>query len=156
MGTAFGKRWKRLRENIEAMKELWTKEEARYDGELVRFPPLRSYPKPYQKPHPPVLLGAHGPKALARVARYCEGWVPFGVSPDDARTAIATITRLASEAGRRLDGPDVTIMIGIDKFTPELLQRYQEAGVNRLVVPLPAIPKELARLAAIVEQAQKI
>jgi probable F420-dependent oxidoreductase len=156
MGTAFGKRWKRLRENVEAMKELWTKEEARYDGELVRFPPLRSYPKPHQKPHPPVLLGAHGPKALARVARYCEGWVPFGISPDDARTAIATITRLASEAGRRLDQPDVTIMIRPDGLNTELLQRYQEAGVNRLVVPLPEIPKDLARLAAIVEQAQKI
>src|SRR6516165_701227 len=50
-----------------ALKELWTREEAGYQGELVRFPPVRSYPKPYQRPHPPVLLGAHGPKALARV-----------------------------------------------------------------------------------------
>jgi alkanesulfonate monooxygenase SsuD/methylene tetrahydromethanopterin reductase-like flavin-dependent oxidoreductase (luciferase family) len=154
--TAFGKRWKRLRENVEAMKELWTKEEAGYDGELVRVPPLSSYPKPYQKPHPQVLLGAHGPKALARVARYCEGWVPFGVLPNDARTAIATIARMASEAGRRLDRPDVTIMIGLDGLSLELLQRYREAGVNRLVVPLPEIRKELARLAAIVEQGQKI
>jgi len=167
MGTAFHMRWKRLRENVEAMKELWTKDEASYDGELVRF--LRSYPKPYQKPHPPVLLGAHGPKALARVARYCEGWVPFGISPDDARAAIATIRRLASEAGRRLDNPDVTIMRGADGLNPELLQRYQEAGVNRLVVPLLAevqaprvgaggseIPKQLARLAEIAKEAQKV
>ena len=154
MGTRFGMRWKRLRENVEAMKELWTREEAGYEGELVRFPPVRSYPKPYQRPHPPVLLGAHGPKALARVARYCEGWVPFGVSPDDARQAIATIRRLASEAGRRLDRLDVTIMTGLDGFSLELLQRYRDAGVNRLVVPLPGLPKELARIAAIVEQGQ--
>jgi probable F420-dependent oxidoreductase len=152
MGTAFGMRWKRLRENVEAMKELWTKEEASYEGELVRFPPVRSYPKPYQKPHPPVLLGARAPRALARVARYCEGWLPFGVSPDDAREAIATITRLASEAGRRLDKPDVTITVGLGGLSVELIKRYQEAGVNRLVVPLPEIPKELARLAAIAEQ----
>jgi probable F420-dependent oxidoreductase len=156
MGTRFGMRWKRLRENVEAMKQLWTKEEARYDGELVRFPPVRSYPKPHQKPHPPVLLGAHGPKALARVARYCEGWVPFGVSPDDARQAISTIRRLASEAGRQLDRPDVTIMTGLDGFTLELLQRYRDAGVNRLVVPLPQIPQELKRIASIVEQGQNI
>jgi probable F420-dependent oxidoreductase len=156
MGTRFGMRWKRLRENVEAMKELWTREEAGYEGELVRFPPVRSYPKPYQRPHPPVLLGAHGPKALARVARYCEGWVPFGVSPDDARQAIATIRRLASEAGRQLDRLDVTIMTGLDGFSLELLQRYSDAGVNRLVVPLPGIPKELARIATIVEQGQNI
>jgi probable F420-dependent oxidoreductase len=156
MGTAFGMRWKRLRENVEAMKELWTKEEASYNGQLVQFPPVRSYPKPYQRPHPPILLGARAPKALARVARYCDGWLPFGVSPDDVREAIATIRRLASDAGRRLDRPDVTIMAGLDGLNLELLQRYQEAGVNRYVVPLPEIPKELARLAAIVEQAQKI
>jgi alkanesulfonate monooxygenase SsuD/methylene tetrahydromethanopterin reductase-like flavin-dependent oxidoreductase (luciferase family) len=121
MGTAFHMRWKRLRDNVEAMKELWTKDEASYDGELVRFPALRSYPRPYQKPHPPVLFGAHGPKALARVARYCEGWVPFDISQDDARAAIATIRRLASDAGRRLDTPDVTIMRGADGLNPELL-----------------------------------
>jgi probable F420-dependent oxidoreductase len=152
MGTAFGMRWKRLRENVEAMKELWTKDEASYEGEFVRFPPVRSYPKPYQQPHPPVLLGARGPKALARVARYCEGWLPFGISPDEARKAIATISRLASDAGRRLNPPDVTIMAGLDGLSLELLKKYQEAGVNRYVVPLPAIPKELARLAAIVQQ----
>jgi probable F420-dependent oxidoreductase len=156
MGTAFGKRWQRLRENVEAMKQLWTREEASYEGELVRFPLLRSYPKPFQKPHPPILLGAHGPKALARVARYCDGWVPFGVSPDDARAAIATIKRLASEAGRHLDQPDVTIMIRLDALTPESIEKYEEAGVNRLVVPIPEIPEELTRLAGIVEQTQKI
>jgi hypothetical protein len=95
--------------------------------------------------------------------------VPFGISPDDARAAIATIRRLASEAGRRLDNPDVTIMRGAEGLSPELLQKYHEAGVNRLVVPLPAevqaprvgvagseIPKQFARLAEIVDEAQKI
>ena len=156
MGTRFGMRKKCLRENIEAMKELWTKEEAAYEGELVRFPAVRIYPKPYQKPHPPVLLGARGLRALARVARYCDGWLPFGISPEDAREAIATITRMASEAGRRLERPDVTIMAGLDGLTLELLQRYHEAGVSRYVVPLPQVPRELAQLATIVEQAQKI
>jgi probable F420-dependent oxidoreductase len=156
MGTPFGKRWKRLRENVEAMKELWTREEAGYQGEFVRFPAVRSYPKPCQRPHPPVLLGARAPQALARVARYCEGWAPFGISPDDVRQAITTIRRLASEAGRQLDRPDITIMAGLDGLSLELLQRYQEAGVNRYVVPLPQIPKELTQLAAIAEQAQKI
>jgi probable F420-dependent oxidoreductase len=156
MGIPFNKRWKRLRENVEAMKELWTKEEAGYKGEFVRFPPVRSYPKPVQKPHPPVLLGAHGPKALARVGRYCEGWAPFSVSPDAAREAIATIKRLASEAGRRLDHPDVTIMTGVNGLNQEQLEKYREAGVTRLVVPLPQMPKQLVSLAAMVEQAQKI
>ncbi len=71
LGTPFGRRWQRLREHVEAMKALWTQEEASYQGEFVRFPAVKSYPKPSQQPHPPVLLGAQrGPRVLARVARY--------------------------------------------------------------------------------------
>lgn len=167
MGTKFPLRWKRLRETVEAMKELWTKKEASYQGEFVDFPPVKSYPKPYQKPHPPVLLGAHGPKALARVARYCEGWVPFGVPPEAAREAIATITRLAQEAGRNLQTPDVTIMIPPENesLSLDLIRQYRDAGVNRLVIfsqlllegtaEQRQIVAHLEQLASAVEKAQK-
>ncbi len=168
MGTKFGLRWKRLRETVEAMKELWTKEEASYQGEFVRFPPVKSYPKPYQKPYPPVLLGAHGPKGLARVARYCEGWVPFGVSPEAARESIATFTQLAREAGRNLQTFDVTIMITPENgsLSLDLIRQYRDAGVNRLVLfsqlllegsgEMKQILTHLEQLASVVEKAQKV
>jgi len=164
LGTPFGRRWQRLREHVEAMKALWTQEEASYQGEFVRFPAVKSYPKPSQQPHPPVLLGAQrGPRVLARVARYCEGWVPFGIAPDAAREAIATIHQLARDAGRRLETLDVTVITTPDGLTRDLLRRYQEAGVNRLVLPLRAGEGEgvppldhLAQLATVVEQAQQV
>ena len=77
MGTRFRVRWKRMRECVEAMRVLWTKAEASYEGETVRFPAVRCEPKPVQKNGPPILLGAHGPKALERVARTYDGWLPL-------------------------------------------------------------------------------
>jgi probable F420-dependent oxidoreductase len=74
-GTAFRTRWKLLRERIEAMKAIWSQDEASYEGEFVRFEKIWSWPKPVQKPHPPILFGGHGPKALERVVRYCDGWI---------------------------------------------------------------------------------
>src|SRR5207244_10112255 len=78
-GTDFSTRWKLLRERVQAMKRIWTEDEASFEGELVRFPPLWSWPKPVQKPHPPVLLGGHGPRALRRVVESCAGWLPMSV-----------------------------------------------------------------------------
>jgi len=163
LGTPFGRRWQRLREHVEAMKALWTQEEASYQGEFVRFPAVKSYPKPSQQPHPPVLLGAQrGPRVLARVARYCEGWMPFGIAPDEVREAITRIHHLARDAGRRLEMLDVTVITTPDGLTRELLRRYQDAGVHRLVLPLRAGAgagvtslDHLAHLAPVVEQAQQ-
>src|SRR5690349_939233 len=81
MGTKFGIRWKRMREMVEAMRVLWTKGVASYEGETLRFPAVRCEPRPLQKPYPPVLLGAHGPKALERVARTYDGWFPLVNNP---------------------------------------------------------------------------
>src|SRR5881628_1791766 len=73
-GTDFKQRWRVLRERVLAMKRIWTEDEAAFEGDFVRFEPLWSWPKPVQKPHPPILLGGHGPRALARVVDYCDGW----------------------------------------------------------------------------------
>ncbi|HEV7989629.1 MAG TPA: TIGR03619 family F420-dependent LLM class oxidoreductase, partial [Candidatus Binataceae bacterium] len=82
MGVDFKRRWLHLRESVEAMRELWSKPEASYEGEIIRFPPVRLFPKPVQKPYPPIFLGAHDPgPALKRVARWADGWMPGGLSP---------------------------------------------------------------------------
>ena len=77
-GTVFKTRWKKLREQIAAMKTIWTEDAAEYHGEFVNFEPIWSWPKPVQKPHPPILLGGHSPQVLQRVVEYCDGWMPIG------------------------------------------------------------------------------
>ena len=99
-GTVFRTRWKLLKERVLALKAIWTEDEASFDGEFVRFEPIWSWPKPVQRPHPPVILGAHGPKALARVVDYCDGWIPIGVRAGDLPREIAALRRLAEEKGR--------------------------------------------------------
>src|SRR5438552_2201264 len=71
-GTDFKQRWRVLRERVLAMKRIWTEDEAAFEGDFVRFEPLWSWPKPVQKPHPPILLGGHGPRAQARARHRLE------------------------------------------------------------------------------------
>src|SRR6202011_6168958 len=98
MGVRFERRWKHLRESVEALRILWTQEEASYAGEVIKFPALRVGPKPVQKPGPPILLGAHDPKyALRRVARYADGWCPGGLSVEKANECIPQIRKMARE-----------------------------------------------------------
>ena len=75
-GTVFKTRFKQMREQIEAMKAIWTKSEPEYHGEIVDFPKMRTWPKPVQKPHPPVIVGGAFPHSARRAIRYGDGWVP--------------------------------------------------------------------------------
>ena len=83
------------------MKEIWANDAAEYHGEFVNFDPIWSYPKPVQKPHPPILLGTLSSKGLDRVARYCDGWIPVGIRPKDLPAAIRDLNERAVRAGRK-------------------------------------------------------
>src|ERR1700723_256884 len=83
-GTVFDTRMKKMREQIEAMKEIWTKSTAEYHGEIVQVPPMQTWPKPTQKPHPPILLGGAFPWAARRAIRYGDGWFPNATSGNPA------------------------------------------------------------------------
>ena len=146
---------------------LWTQTEASYEGDLVRFPVVRCEPKPVQKPYPPVLLGAHGPKALQRVARYCDGWFPLGPTPDALKRDVDTIRKLAQEAGRNPDAIQVTVIVEPKDGGPseDLMKRYREAGASRIVIFSQQMGTEMAdgktlewvkRVAPTVERAQKV
>jgi probable F420-dependent oxidoreductase len=137
-GTQFGTRWKLLRERIEAMKVMWRDETASYDGALVRFDPLWSYPKPAQKPHPPILLGGHGPKALDRVVAYCDGWMPIGLRPPGLKKAIADVHARAEKAGR--DPRTISVSLFWAPDDEAMLSGYAEIGVERVIFPLPPAP----------------
>jgi len=135
-GTDFRTRWKVLRERVLAMKRIWTEEEASFEGELVRFPPLWSWPKPAQKPHPPVLLGGHGPRALRRVVDYCDGWLPISVRAGDIAAGIAELRRLAGEKGR--DPRTISVSVYGAPMDRALLAGFRDAGVERAILPLPS------------------
>ena len=134
-GTAFGTRWKLLRERIEAMKAIWQHDEASYRGELVHFDPIWSYPKPAQKPHPPILLGGHGPKALARVVAYCDGWMPIGLRPPALREGIDALRARAEQVGR--NPRTISVSLFWAPADDALLAEYAALGVERVIFPLP-------------------
>jgi probable F420-dependent oxidoreductase len=136
-GTEFKSRFKLMRERVEAMKEIWTKDTAEYHGELVDFPPMISRPKPVQKPHPPVIVGGAFPHAARRALRYGDGWIPNASRAQyaDVTDYLPQFRQMAAEAGRDLAAVPVTVWgVGEDY---DRLRRYEEQGVSRLVVSLP-------------------
>jgi probable F420-dependent oxidoreductase len=140
-GTARAVRWKLLRERVEAMKAIWTQDDAEHHGELVNFDPLWSWPKPVQKPHPPVIVGGNGPRTLDRVVRYGDGWMPIaGRATADFGDRIAELRRLAEAAGR---DPDIPVSLFYARSQPEAIERARELGIDRLIFALPPAGREL-------------
>ena len=134
-GTVFKTRFKLMRERIEAMKEIWTKSKAEYHGNMVDFEPMMAWPKPVQKPHPPILVGGAFPQAARRAIRYGDGWCPIGGRPGfNPLDALGQFRQMARDAGRDPQSLPVTL------FNPpedagELL-RYRDLGIARVVVLL--------------------
>jgi probable F420-dependent oxidoreductase len=129
-GTDPEHRFKLLRERVEACKEIWTQEEASYHGEFVDFERIVCRPAPLQEPHPPVLVGGNGPHVLKRVLEYGDAWFPNRIPPDEAMiTRVEELQRLAAETGRER----IPVTIQIPPRDPAVLERYEDAGVTRVV-----------------------
>jgi len=135
-GTDFSTRWKLMRERAEAIKAIWTNDPAEYHGEMVDFGPIWSFPKPVQKPHPPIVLGGSGPKILERVVRYADGWMP---NRGDVLERIPELQRMANDAGR--EPIPVTYY---PKGTAEEVERCARAGVDRLIWYVPPDGRDAA------------
>jgi probable F420-dependent oxidoreductase len=124
-GTDPRRRFSLMRERIEAMKAIWTEDEASYHGEHVDFDSIWCWPKPIQKPHPPVLVGGNGERVLDRVVAFGDEWMPNRASGLGER--IEKLNRLAEEAGR---GP-IPVTLSGAKPDRKLIERGEEAGVHR-------------------------
>ena len=137
-GTAFATRHKRARENIEAMKEIWTKSEAEYHGEFVNFDPMMAWPKPVQKPYPSILVGGAFPYSARRAIRYGDGWMPQVTerSPAPLIELVPKFRQMCAEANRDPDKMDISI--GGQSPDADLAKRYRDAGVNRVSTSLPS------------------
>ncbi|HEX5453237.1 MAG TPA: LLM class F420-dependent oxidoreductase [Stellaceae bacterium] len=132
-GTAFDTRMHKMREQIEAMKAIWTQSKPEYHGDIVKFDTLMTWPKPLQKPHPPVILGGAFPWAARRAVRYGDGWYPNASSgnPDEYMPAFR---KMAEAAGR--DPASLPVTIGGAPDDLDKLKHFRDLGAARVNVTL--------------------
>jgi len=134
-GARYQTRFKLMRERILAMKALWTEEEAAFHGDMVNFDPAWPYPKPAQRPHPPILLGGSSDYTVKRVVEFCDGWLPIARPGFDPKEAVARLRQEASAAGRDVS----TLSISVFAAPPDeaVLAQYRELGIHRAVLTIP-------------------
>lgn len=140
MGGDFDHRWTQTRESILAMKELWTKEEAAFHGTYYNFPAVKSYPKPVQKPHPPVILGGSAQNVLQRVVAWGDGWLPNRITPAQVEESRGRLRQLAQAAGR--DPATLSISVYGQPADLDLIRRFHDAGADRVIVRPPTATSE--------------
>lgn len=140
-GTAFATRFRVMSERARAMKTIWTEEEPSFDGEFTKFERLWSYPKPVQKPHPPILIGGESVHTLRRVVEYGDGWFPRGRGGFDPVDGYRRLKAVADAAGRDMS----TLSISVFGAPPrsDVLDQYRQAGVSRAVLGLPPAPADV-------------
>jgi probable F420-dependent oxidoreductase len=141
-GTDFATRHKLSRERIEAMQAIWTNDVAEYRGAFVNFAPMQMWPKPVQKPYPPVIVGGAWPYGARRAVAYGDGWIPHASRPeyDDVADLLPQFHAMAREAGR--DPADLPITIFRVPHNIERLRHFQALGVARVVIGLPAAQQD--------------
>jgi probable F420-dependent oxidoreductase len=135
-GTVFETRFRLMADRAKAMKAIWTNDEASYEGEFTRFEHIWSWPKPVQKPHPPILLGGNTRHTLRRVADFGDGWFPFGQMGFDPQVGMQRLREAAEEARRDVRAVSTTLFGG----EPEhgYLDRCRAAGIDRVLFELPS------------------
>jgi len=141
-GTIYETRTLKMREQIEAMKEIWTKDIAEYHGEIVEFPPLQTWPKPVQKPHPPIIVGGAFRVAARRAIRYGDGILPVAPSAGSGSSEefMPRWRQMAEEASR--DPASLSVTLGGAPEDLAVLRRNRDLGLTRMTVRLPPAGKD--------------
>jgi len=136
--TEFKTRFGLMQERVEAMKVIWTKSKPEYAGRFVNFPPMMTWPKPVQKPHPPVIVGGAFPFGARRALAYGDGWLPHARRPayGEVLGVLPEFRKMAAEAGRAPETVPITVF-GVAEDA-DLIKRYRDAGVARIIFNLPA------------------
>jgi probable F420-dependent oxidoreductase len=134
-GARYDTRFKLMRERVLAMKALWTEDAAEYHGEMVDFDPVWSYPKPAQRPHPPIILGGETDYTLRRVVEYCDGWFPRPGRGFEIRAQLERLHQMADKVGR--DRRTLSTSVFRAPADRAALKEYQEAGIDRAVLEIP-------------------
>lgn len=140
-GTVFESRFKRLRESVEAMREIWTNDQAEYRGQFVNFDLIWAWPKPMQKPHPPIHVGGGFPHGARRAIRYGNGWIPIDQYSDLTQT-VPQFREMARQAGR--DPAELEISVIAFGDQADMVQRLTDLGVTRIIKGFtPAKPDDV-------------
>jgi alkanesulfonate monooxygenase SsuD/methylene tetrahydromethanopterin reductase-like flavin-dependent oxidoreductase (luciferase family) len=134
-GTHYGSRFKILRERVLAMQALWTQDKAEFHGEFVAFDPVWLYPKPKQKPYPPILLGGESDHTLRRVVEFGNGWLPRRQREFDPDRAVARLRQAAAAAGRDPTTSSITVFNA--PADEAVLASYRKAGIHRVLLEVP-------------------
>jgi len=138
-GATYDTRFKMMREYVLAMKALWTQDEASYHGEFVKFDPVWSWPKPTQKPHPPILLGGETDYTLRRVVDYCDGWFPRPRGFDPVQ-GVDRLRRMADS--RKRDFSTLTINVFGAPNDAKVLESYRKAGIQDALLAIPDLSRD--------------
>ena len=132
MGGNFQRRWAQCRESVLAMKQLWTTVMSEFHGEFYDFPQVFSFPRPVQRPHPPIILGGWAQNVYKRVVEYGNGWLPLRARPEGVAEGRRKLNELAEAAGRDPASLEVTCyQVPPD---PDHVRALGEAGADRIVV----------------------
>lgn len=140
LGGDFDRRWTQTKDSVLAMKQLWTQTKSEYHGEFYDFPPVYSFPRPVQRPHPPVLLGGMAKNVLKRVVSWGDGWIPNVVTPEEVKESRVFLNELARDAGR--DPSSIEITVAGQPPDSALIQQYEDAGADRVVIRLSKIDED--------------
>jgi probable F420-dependent oxidoreductase len=134
MGGDFAHRWTQTKESVMAMKELWTKTESEYHGKYYDFPPVYSFPRPVQRPHPPIYLGGHAKNVFKRIVDWGDAWMPNRINPQDIEAGKIEIENLSKEVGR--DPSEIGITVYGVPADANLISDFESAGAERAVISI--------------------
>jgi probable F420-dependent oxidoreductase len=134
VGVPFERRGERTVSYLEVMKRLWCDDVSAYKDEFYELPACRQYPKPVQKPHPPIHFGGESDAALKRVARIGQGWYGFNVEPEQLGERLETLDKYLAQQGRRRSDVQITVSTYLREMTPKKLEAYRRAGADQVIL----------------------
>jgi probable F420-dependent oxidoreductase len=135
LGVPWPRRAQRTEEYLELIKRLWAEEKTAFSGEFCSFPTLYSYPKPVQKPHPPIIFGGGSAAALRRAARLGDGWYGMESTVEETIAQTAELRSYAAEFGRNPDSLHVSMALRPDiRLDADTLKRLADGGVQQVIL----------------------
>jgi probable F420-dependent oxidoreductase len=134
-GVVYRTRYQLLKEQIRAIKEIWTTVESEFHGKFVNFDKMKAFPKPYQRPHPPIIMGGEGEKSIECAAELCNGWAPWLLEWSKAKEAIAELKKQAVANGRDPNSLEISLF---EKSIPDkkTIAEMETTGVNRIILTI--------------------
>jgi alkanesulfonate monooxygenase SsuD/methylene tetrahydromethanopterin reductase-like flavin-dependent oxidoreductase (luciferase family) len=134
-GVVYRTRFQLLKEQLQAIKEIWTTDESEFHGRFVNFDKMRAFPKPYQRPHPPIIMGGAGDKAIECAAELCDGWAPWLPEWPKAKETIAKLHQHAAAHGRDPGSLEISVF---EKSIPDekSIAEKEAAGVKRIILTI--------------------